>query len=57
MAYGLGTTIGPLIGGYIYDNFGQAKPYFFNGGLLVVTALIAFVLLSPHKLANWPHDR
>lgn len=45
MYYGVGTTVGPLLGGYIYDNVSQTAPYYVNGGLMVCTAVCAFLML------------
>lgn len=39
----LGATIGPLIGGAIYDVVGQASPFYMNGILLILNAVWIFL--------------
>ncbi|HIG42806.1 MAG: MFS transporter [bacterium] len=46
MAFGVGATIGPLIGGYLYDNVSQTSPFIFNSLLILGTALLSGWLLS-----------
>ena len=41
----LGTAAGPLLGGLLYDQAGQAIPFYANATLLVVSALWAMVAL------------
>jgi DHA1 family multidrug resistance protein-like MFS transporter len=36
----LGTTVGPLFGGIIFDNYGLRPAFFATGGTLVLTALL-----------------
>lgn len=43
-AGGLGATIGPLLGGWLYDNAGQAVPFYLNGVVLLFSAV--WVLLA-----------
>ncbi len=43
---GIGASLGPLVGGYLYDNAGEAAAFYLNGGLLIVTSLVALILLS-----------
>ena len=38
-ANGLGATIGPLLGGWLYDNVGQSVPFHLNGVVLVASAI------------------
>ena len=45
MAYGLGATAGPLIGGYLYDYVSHTSPFMFNGGLMLVAAVASIWLL------------
>jgi len=45
MAYGLGATAGPLIGGYLYDHVSHTSPFIFNGGLMVAAAVASIWLL------------
>ncbi|MDH3602567.1 MAG: MFS transporter, partial [Candidatus Tectomicrobia bacterium] len=45
----LGAVIGPLLGGWLYDQAGQATPFYANAMLLMVSALWAILVLrSPH---------
>ena len=44
-AYFLGAALGPLAGGWLYDNLGQATPFYLNAAVLLVGAvLVAGVL-------------
>jgi MFS family permease len=44
----LGTVIGPLLGGWLYDQVGQTAPFYVNAALLTASTLLAtFVLFSP----------
>jgi MFS family permease len=47
----LGATIGPLIGGLVYDSIGQAVPFYVNGIVLFVGAVSAVLLLRPDPAA------
>jgi len=38
---GVGASLGPLVGGWIYDQFGNDIPFFMNGVLLVLSAVWA----------------
>ena len=42
----LGTAAGPLLGGWLYDQVGQAMPFYANAALLVVSALWTMLMLS-----------
>ncbi len=46
-ASGLGLTLGPLIGGWLYDAAGHAVPFYVNGLLLVLGAILVLWLLRP----------
>jgi MFS family permease len=41
----LGTAVGPLLGGLLYDQVGQAIPFYVNAILLVISALWAMAAL------------
>ena len=44
-AFFLGSVLGPLAGGWLYDNLGQASPFYLNTvGLLIGAALVGTVL-------------
>ena len=42
----LGAIFGPLIGGWLYDNVGQAVPFYLNGIILVVSAVWVLLFLQ-----------
>ena len=44
-AGGLGATIGPLLGGWLYDNAGRAVPFYLNGVVLLVSAVWVLLML------------
>jgi MFS family permease len=44
-AYFLGTAIGPLAGGWLYDNLGRASPFYANSVMLLVAAVLVMALL------------
>jgi len=56
MAYGFGATIGPLLGGLLYDSVGQDSPYYVNGLLLLVIAFVARILLRRYKTEQQAGD-
>ncbi len=43
----LGTAVGPLFGGWLYDRIGPAMPFYANALLLLVSALWTLLLLRP----------
>jgi MFS family permease len=49
----LGTAVGPLLGGLLYDQVGQTKPFYANAILLVVSALWAIVALRRPRARPW----
>ncbi|MCB2356756.1 MFS transporter [Clostridium estertheticum] len=40
----LGAAIGPLLGGFLYDNFGHVVPFYLNGIILLTDALLVIIL-------------
>lgn len=42
----LGAVIGPLMGGWLYDSFGYAFPFYVNGITLLLDAILAIILLG-----------
>jgi len=50
-AYFLGAVLGPLAGGWLYDNLGHAMPFYLNTIVLTVGALlVAAVLREPRAI-------
>ena len=45
----LGAVIGPLVGGWLYDSFGHAVPFYLNGLILLFDALLVVILLGRYK--------
>ena len=43
-AVGLGATLGPLLGGWCYDNLGHASPFYLNAILVPTSALLVLLL-------------
>ena len=43
-AVGLGATLGPLLGGWCYDNLGHTSPFYLNAILLPASALLVLLL-------------
>jgi MFS family permease len=48
-AYFLGSTVGPLAGGWLYDNVGHAMPFYLNTVVLFVGALLVAVVLRESR--------
>lgn len=48
-ASGLGLTLGPLLGGWLYDSAGHAVPFYVNGCLLFIGAFLVLWLLGGTK--------
>ncbi len=51
-AASLGAVIGPLVGGWLYDSFGHSVPFYLNGGILILDALLVLVLFRSYKAVN-----
>ena len=45
-SYFLGAAIGPLAGGWLYDNAGQAMPFYLNTIVLIIGAILVGVVLK-----------
>jgi MFS family permease len=43
---GLGATVGPLLGGWLYDAVAHAAPFYLNGVMLLASAVWVLVLLG-----------
>jgi MFS family permease len=51
-AFFLGAVVGPLVGGWVYDNLGKATPFYLNTLVLLLGALlVATVLREPESTA------
>jgi DHA1 family multidrug resistance protein-like MFS transporter len=46
MAAGLGATVGPLVGGWLYDGVGVRAPFYGNGLILALCTLVLAALLQ-----------
>jgi MFS family permease len=52
-AYYLGGALGPLAGGWLYDNVGHAMPFYLNTTILILGALlVAVVLREPRAVGT-----
>jgi MFS family permease len=49
-AAGLGAVIGPVLGGWLYDNVGHSVPFYFTAALVFLGALLIVLLVrDPHR--------
>ena len=48
-AYFLGAALGPLVGGWLYDNLGHATPFYLNAVVLLVGALLVAGVLRESR--------
>jgi DHA1 family multidrug resistance protein-like MFS transporter len=46
LAAGLGATFGPFAGGWLYDTLGPRAPFYANGAILALCALLLWALLD-----------
>ena len=44
-AYFFGAVLGPLAGGWLYDNFGHAAPFYLNAGVLLLGSILVLTIL------------
>ncbi len=52
-SYFLGSALGPLAGGWLYDNISHATPFYLNSLVLVIGAvLVGLVLKEPARPAG-----
>jgi len=49
LAAGLGATIGPVLGGWVYDTWGHAMPFYMNAGILVMGAVLVLALVREDR--------
>ena len=45
LAAGLGATVGPLVGGWLYEAVGPSAPFYANGAVLAACTVALVVLL------------
>jgi MFS family permease len=51
-AHFLGAAIGPLAGGWLYDNVGHAAPFYLNTGVLVFGAVLVMLVLREPRVSR-----
>ncbi|RLC89318.1 MAG: hypothetical protein DRI77_15830 [Chloroflexi bacterium] len=54
-AYFLGAAIGPLAGGWLYDNLGHAMPFYLNTAVLLVGAALVAGVLRENPVSSIQH--
>lgn len=50
MAFGAGATAGPLLGGYLYDQVSHTSPFYFNGFVMIIAAIMSLIMLNTSKI-------
>lgn len=48
----LGAAIGPLFGGWVYESFGHATPFYINGSILLIDAVLVMLLFKNYKIGG-----
>jgi MFS family permease len=48
----MGASVGPLAGGWLYDSVGLAVPFYLNGVVLLMGALLVLLLLGKKPLSS-----
>jgi MFS family permease len=46
---GMGATLGPLLGGWVYDTMGRPTPFYLNGIVLLSSAIWVLVMLRQRR--------
>lgn len=54
LAAGLGATVGPLVGGWLYEAVGPRAPFFANGAVLALCTLVLGALLQVPTSTHLP---
>ena len=57
LAAGLGATVGPFVGGWLYETVGPRGPFYANGAVLAVCTLVLWALLRVPNRAPGPEAR
>ncbi len=57
LAASLGAIAGPLVGGWLYDMVGERIPFYLNGVVLLIGALLVLIFLRPASRATQSTDR
>jgi MFS family permease len=47
MSFGLGAVVGPLVGGYLYDNIDHSLPFILNTGVMLVSIALLLLFVRP----------
>jgi MFS family permease len=55
-AYFLGSLVGPVGGGWLYDNLGHAMPFYLNTAVLLGGALLVVLVLRETKRGIVPSE-
>jgi MFS family permease len=56
-AYFLGSLVGPIAGGWLYDTQGHATPFYLNSAVLLFGALLVVLVLRESRQAEPARDR
>jgi MFS family permease len=48
----MGASVGPLVGGWLYDSVGRTVPFYLNGVVLLIGALLVLLLLGKKRLSS-----
>lgn len=52
----LGAVVGPLLGGWLYDAVGERIPFYLNGAVLLLGALLVLVMFRTRDLGTGDED-
>jgi DHA1 family multidrug resistance protein-like MFS transporter len=56
MCFGCGAVSGPLVGGYLYDQYDPAWPFYLNGIVMLGVAAILLLLVRPQLEDPQPEE-
>lgn len=57
LAASLGAFAGPLLGGWLYDTVGEGAPFYLNGVVLLIGALLVLIMFRPARRTPQDADR